>query len=453
MVPPRLAGGCALPNWNDRVEQELRSLDRLLSVTLTLESRFASVEWDLRAAVILGRIRRLYFDERGSLGFLRHLAEGEAIPETERLRLRALHDSFEAEMEAAADALRLAASRNGVRIDMDAMGLLEGLVHDSTCIRDTVFGMFAAPVGALIDTEASRRDARFILDGLEPRLIRFREADIRLRQRAKSHGVELPSPETEGEDAEAESEAEAEAREAAEARAAFIGAALPSAAAGKPGALRSGIAGTLRNMVSRDTLEGPAPGDRRNTDWQAEAHPDQQELPLEAPPRSRTRAQAVRRRWATRRRERAAAAEAADAKARSAAAPAGERGAEPEPARWQAASPPTPVADRAARRVVAPSSAAGPRPAPAPPGAPPAPARGAPAAGAPDTPPRAAEAAPQPEREPTPPAARPAAPPAPVRPRWFGLARLLGLDDTPAAAPPRREPSVPPRQRPAGASR
>ncbi|SDX30555.1 hypothetical protein SAMN05444336_104240 [Albimonas donghaensis] len=447
-----------MPNWNDRVEQELRSLDRLLSVTLTLESRFASVEWDLRAAVILGRIRRLYFDERGALGFLRHLAEGEAIPETERLRLRALHDSFEAEMEAAADALRLAASRNGVRIDMDAMGLLEGLVHDSTCIRDTVFGMFSAPVGALIDTEASRRDARFILDGLEPRLIRFREADVRLRLRAKSHGVELPSPEIEGEDAEAESEAEAEAREAAEARAAFIGAALPSAAAGAPGApgaRRSGIAGTLRNMVSRDTLEGPAPGDRRNTDWQAEPHPDQQELPLEGPPRSRTRAQAVRRRWATRRRERAAAAEAADAKARSAAAPAGKRGAEPEPARWQAASPPTPVADRAARRVVAPSSAAGPRaaPAPAPPSAPPAPARDARATGAPDTPSPAAEAPPQPERGPAPLAARPAAPPAPVRRRWFGLARLLGLEDAPAAAPPRREPSVPPRQRPAGASR
>ncbi|MEE3098249.1 MAG: hypothetical protein VX463_00635, partial [Pseudomonadota bacterium] len=325
-----------MPNWNARVEQELRSLDRLLSVTLTIESRFASAEWDLRAAVILRRIRRLYFREDGALGFLRRLAEGEPISEAERLRLRAQHDSFEAEMEDAAEALRVTARRNDIRIDMDAMALLEGLVNDSTTIRDTVHGMFDAPVGALVDTEASRRDARVILDALEPRLNRFREADIRLRMRARAHGVDLPGAETSPETTP-ETEAEEEAREAAEARAAFIGAPAPSPAADvadalsvRSGAPGRGLAETLRRMTARAEAEGrgaaaargPDHGTDRRThrgaeDWpehRAEhgaerggqgVDPNQRELDLDHPPRRASRAETARRRWATRRLPRA----------------------------------------------------------------------------------------------------------------------------------------------------
>ena len=160
------------------MESEIRGLQRLLTVALKLDQLIDEVDFGRRAAAIVARTNRLFFQQNGVLWFLRLSARGEIASTAERRRLRAEHSSFETEVEQAAERLRTESRLRDVRLGLEAMALLEGVVEDRTAIRDSIDGMLKSH-----DAEGRREDAAFILARLEALAPRFAEAEARLRAR------------------------------------------------------------------------------------------------------------------------------------------------------------------------------------------------------------------------------------------------------------------------------
>ncbi|WP_339950134.1 hypothetical protein [uncultured Albimonas sp.] len=179
--------------------EEARGLARLLPLVLTLDLKVGTAEFSRHAATLLGRLRHMYFLETGALGFLRIAATGRPAPDGDRRRLRADHGGFDAEVERAAEALRLAARRFDVPVGMETMALLADMVEDHTCIRESIQGMLASYGGALLDAKGRQDDAAFILAKLDTLAPRFAEAEERLRVHAAER-VHLP-PESDDETA------------------------------------------------------------------------------------------------------------------------------------------------------------------------------------------------------------------------------------------------------------
>ncbi|SFI67684.1 hypothetical protein [Albimonas pacifica] len=184
--------------WELRVTEEARGLARLLPVVLSVDLKAGTAEFSRQAATLLARLRHMYFLETGALGFLRVAASGRPAPDEDRRRLRADHGGFDAAVERAAEALRVAARRHDVPIGMEALALLEDMVEDRTCIRESIHGMLSSYGGAQLDAEGRRSDAAFILERLEALAPRFSEAEERLRIHAADRGH--PPPEAIGED-------------------------------------------------------------------------------------------------------------------------------------------------------------------------------------------------------------------------------------------------------------
>ncbi len=173
-----------MSDWEDRVQEEVRGLARLVSAVLALEQREGTAAFARHAAAVLGRLRRMYFLETGAMGFLRIAAGGRPAPESERRRLRADHGGFDAQVERSTEALRQAARRHDLSIGREALALLAGMVEDRTCIRDSIMGMLSSYGGPLLDAQGRQDDAAFILERLEALAERFHEAEARLRLRA-----------------------------------------------------------------------------------------------------------------------------------------------------------------------------------------------------------------------------------------------------------------------------
>ena len=191
-----------MDDWRFRVEEEARGLARLLPTVLSLDLKTGTAEFSRHAATLLARLRHMYFLETGALGFLRIAASGRPAPDEDRRRLRADHGGFDARVERAAEALRVAARRHDQPIAMEALALLETMVEDRTCIRDSILGMLSSYGGPQLDADGRKDDAAFILEQIEELAPRFREAEERLRAHAAQRGRPPPAPA--GDESEAE---------------------------------------------------------------------------------------------------------------------------------------------------------------------------------------------------------------------------------------------------------
>lgn len=211
--------------WELSIEEEARGLERLLPVILALDLRMETAEFSRHAAALLGRIRRMYFQETGALGFLRIAASGVPAPDADRRRLRAEHGAFEAPVERAAEALLVAARALDVRLTAEAMSALAQMIEDETPIRAAVRGMLGSYGGAQLDAAGRRSDAAFILERLDRLAPRFAEAESRMRVHALARGLDMDAMEA-----------------AARAEAGATGSAAPDAAQDGTGAGRDGRA-------------------------------------------------------------------------------------------------------------------------------------------------------------------------------------------------------------------
>ncbi|MDF2233123.1 hypothetical protein P2H44_11220 [Albimonas sp. CAU 1670] len=187
-----------MDGWQRRVEEEARGLARLLPLVLAMDFKVGTAEFSRHAATLLARLRHMYFLETGALGFLRVAASGLPAPDAERRRLRADHGGFDAAVERAAEALKLAARRHDAPLGMEALAVLTDMVEDRTCIRDSILGMLSSYGGPLLDAQGRRDDAAFILQRIETLAPRFQEAEARLRQHARDRGLALEAEESWG---------------------------------------------------------------------------------------------------------------------------------------------------------------------------------------------------------------------------------------------------------------
>ena len=186
--------------WELRVTEEARGLARLLPVVLSVDLKVGTAEFSRHAATLLARLRHMYFLETGTLGFLRVAAAGRPAPDEDRRRLRADHGGFDAAVERAAEALRVAARRHDLPIGMEALALLEDMVEDRTCIRESILGMLSSYGGAQLDARGRQDDAAFILERIEALAPRFSEAEERLRLHAADRGHPPPRAHADDED-------------------------------------------------------------------------------------------------------------------------------------------------------------------------------------------------------------------------------------------------------------
>ena len=64
----------------EAIARELGSIEKLIDLVLNLDSKIKDALWSRRARAIMERMRNLYFREKGTLGFLRRVADGEPVP-------------------------------------------------------------------------------------------------------------------------------------------------------------------------------------------------------------------------------------------------------------------------------------------------------------------------------------------------------------------------------------
>jgi hypothetical protein len=166
--------------WLEGVADEVGSLERLIRALLNLDAVVGDALWRRRARRILAHMRGLYFQESGTLGFLRRTAAGEA-PSAETVeRLREGFFRTDERVEAAIAEMRRLADLHDVRLSLEDWTTLDGMLHDKTNIREAVRSILDEAVEDGT-SEALRADAAALVARIEALNAVFREADARLR--------------------------------------------------------------------------------------------------------------------------------------------------------------------------------------------------------------------------------------------------------------------------------
>jgi len=166
---------------SNEIARELSSIDKLIDSLINIDAKVRDALWKRQARSILRRLRELYFREDGTLGFLRMVAKGEPVQQSDLNKVKSTFRGRDHAVYAAIQDLKAKCDLHNINLTLDDVQFLESLISNKTVIRLEVEKILSALESGDIG-DGVRRRAGQICRKIDDLNAKFCSVDRQLRK-------------------------------------------------------------------------------------------------------------------------------------------------------------------------------------------------------------------------------------------------------------------------------